>query len=149
MAVLLLTDGRFQRNRLLRHAHDLPYLFHRHLQLFGDLLVGRLVTVLVQQLAVHLFHLVDGLHHVYRNANGTCLVGNGTGDCLPDPPCCIGGKLKALGVVKLLNRLDQAQIALLNEVKELHAASHIALGNGNHQTEVRLGKTLLCRHIAL
>ena len=38
MAVFLLADGGFQRDRLLGDPHDLPHLVHRHAHLLGDLL---------------------------------------------------------------------------------------------------------------
>ena len=71
------------------------------------------------------------------------MVGDGTGDGLPDPPCGVGGELVALGVVELFHGFDQAQIALLDQVKKQHTAAHIPLGNGHHQTEVGLGQLLL------
>ena len=46
-------------------------------------------------------------------------------------------------MVEFLHRLDEAQVALLDEVQELHAAAHIPLGDGHHQTQVCLGQALL------
>ena len=98
---------------------------------------------LLQQLAADADDLVDGLHHMYGDADGTGLIGDGAGDGLTDPPCGVGGELVALGVVELLHGLDQTQIALLDQVEEQHAAAHVALGDGHHQTEVGLGQLLL------
>ena len=106
MAVLLLADGGLERDRLLGDPEDLPDLVDRHIKLRGDVLGARLVAVLVQELGAHLLDLVDGLDHVDRDADGPGLVGDGAGDGLPDPPGRVGGKLKALGVVKFLDRLD-------------------------------------------
>ena len=103
----------------------------------------------MQQLAGDLFHLVDGFHHVHRNADGSRLIGDGAGNGLADPPGCIGGKLKALGVVELLHRFNQAKVALLNQVQELHAAAHIPLGNADHQAQVRLAQPLAGKGVAV
>ena len=46
-------------------------------------------------------------------------------------------------MVELFHCLDQAQVALLNQIQKLHAAAHIALGDGDDQTEVGLGQALL------
>ena len=75
-----------------------------------------------------------------RNTDGSCLVGNGAGDRLANPPRRISGELEALGVVELFHRLDKTEVALLNEVKELHSPAHIALCNADHKTKVRFGK---------
>ena len=41
-------------------------------------------------------------------------------------------------MVEFLHGLDQAQVALLDQVQEQHAPAHIALGDGHHQTQVGL-----------
>ena len=46
-------------------------------------------------------------------------------------------------MVELFHSLDQTQVALLDEIQELHAAADIALGDGNDQTQVGLAQTLL------
>ena len=142
MAVLLLTDRGFERNRLLRDPHDFPYLINRHIQLQRDFLRHRLMPVLVQELARNLLDLVNGLHHMDRDPDGARLIGDRTGDGLADPPGGIGGKFEALGVIELLHRLDQAEIPLLNEVKELHPPADIPFGNADDQPEVCLAQTL-------
>ena len=86
---------------------------------------------------------------MHGNADGARLVRYGAGDCLPNPPRRIGGKLEALGVVELLHRFHKAEVALLDEVEELHSASHIALGDGNDEAQVRLGKSALRFRVAL
>ena len=101
------------------------------------------MAVAVQQLAGHLFHLIDRLHHMHRDADGARLIRNGACDSLADPPCGVCGKFEALGMVKLFHGLDKAQVALLDKVQKLHAAAHIAFGNGDHKTQVRLGQALL------
>ena len=80
---------------------------------------------------------------MHRNADGAGLVGDGAGDGLANPPGGVGGELEALGVVELLHRADEAQIALLNEIQKQHAAAHIALGNGDHQAQIGLDELLL------
>src|SRR3712207_8270660 len=45
-------------------------------------------------------HLVDGLDHVHRDADGAGLIRDGPGDRLADPPRGVGRELEALGVVE-------------------------------------------------
>ena len=80
---------------------------------------------------------------MHRNADRAGLVGNGAGDSLANPPGRVGGELEALAVVKLLHRLDQAQIPLLNQIQEQHPAAHIMLGDGHHQAQIGLGELAL------
>ena len=65
------------------------------------------------------------------------------GDGLADPPRGVGGELEALGVVELLDRADQAEVALLDEVEQRHATTHVALGDRHDESKVRLGELLL------
>ena len=77
------------------------------------------------------------------NSNGTSLIRNGTGNSLTNPPSSISTKLIALGVVKLLYSLNQAKIALLNQIQEQHTTTYISLGNTYYQAEIGLSQTLL------
>ena len=78
-----------------------------------------------------------------RNTNSARLVCHRAGDCLADPPGCIRGELVALGVIELLYCTDQTEISFLNEIKEEHAASGVALGKGDHETKVCFEEVVL------
>ena len=78
-----------------------------------------------------------------RNSNGAGLIGNGACNSLTNPPGCIGGKLIAATVFKLIDRLHEANVAFLNKIKELQAAIGVFLGDGDDQSKIGLG------HLAL
>ena len=77
---------------------------------------------------------------MHRDADGAGLIRDGAGDGLADPPGGVGRELVSFGIVEFFDGLDQAQVALLNQVEELHAAADIALGDGNDQAQVALGE---------
>ena len=81
------------------------------------------------------------------NADGPCLVGNRSGDGLPDPPGRIGGEFKALGVIELFNRLNQAEVSLLNQIEELHPPAQITLRNAHDKAQVSLGKAFFSNRV--
>ena len=143
MGILLLADGGLQRDRLLGDLQNLPYLFHRHLQFLGGLLRAGVVAQLLQKLTLDADDFIDGLHHMHGDTDGAGLVRDGPGDGLADPPGGVGGKLKAFDIVEFLNRFDKAQIPFLNEVQKQQAASDIAFGDRDHQTQIGF------RHAAL
>ena len=88
-------------------------------------------------------HLVDLLGQVDGQPDGAAGVGHGAGDRLPDPPGGVGRELEALGVVELLDRADQADVALLDQVQERHAVAGVALGHRHHQPQVGLQQVRL------
>ena len=143
LAVFLIPDRGFQRNRFLGDLHHLADLFQRHLQLFCQLFRRRLAADLVQHLPARAHQLVDRLDHVHRNADGAGLIGDAPRDGLADPPGGIGGKLVAAPVFELVHRLHQADIAFLNKIKELQPAVRVFFCNRDHQTQVRLDHFLL------
>ena len=49
-------------------------LFHRQIQLCGDLFHGGLTAQLLHQLSVAAGSLVDDFHHMHRHTNGSCLI---------------------------------------------------------------------------
>ena len=104
---------------------------------------------LLEELTGHADNLVDGLYHVHRDTDSAGLVGDGARDGLTNPPRCVGGELESLCIIELFNSLDEAEIALLNEVKELHATAEIALRDADDKTQVRFGKALLCGFVAV
>ena len=80
---------------------------------------------------------------MHGNTDGTGLVGDGARNGLTDPPRGVRGELEALLVVELLDGADQAEVALLDQVQEQHAAPDVALGDGNDQTQVCTDERLL------
>ena len=77
---------------------------------------------------------------MHRDADGAGLIGDGAGDGLTDPPRCVGGEAEAAVAVELLRRLDQADVALLDQVEEGQIVADVLLGDGDHQTEVRFAQ---------
>ncbi|CUP30238.1 Uncharacterised protein [Bacteroides xylanisolvens] len=59
----------------------------------------------LQEAAADTIHLIDGLYHVYRHTDGAGLIRDGAGDGLTDPPCRIGRKFIAFGVVEFIDSL--------------------------------------------
>ena len=70
-------------------------------------------------------------------------VGDAALDRLADPPRRVGRELEALAPVELLDRVDQAEVALLHQVEERHARRLVALGDRDHQPEVGLHELAL------
>ena len=132
-----------QRDRLAAVLLDLDDLLGGHVELLGQLLRGGLAAQVLEHLALHAGQLVDDLDHVHRDADGARLVGHRAGDRLADPPRRVGRELEALGVVELLDRTDQAEVALLDEVQEQHAAAGVALGERDHEAQVGLEQVVL------
>ena len=64
------------------------------------------------------------------------MISHSAGDGLADPPRCIRGELEALGVIELLHRADESQVALLDQVQQGHSAAGVALGQGDHEAQV-------------
>ena len=94
-------------------------------------------------------HAVDRLDHMYRDADGSGLVGNRARNGLPDPPGSIRRKFIALRVVEFFDCLHKPEVSLLNEVQKLHPAPHIALGDRHNKAEVRLRHALSRRVLLL
>ena len=138
--IFFLAHGAFQAGGFLRHALDLTHALHAHIHGLCQLLRGGLVAVLVDQLIGGLTHPVDGLDHVHRDADGASLIRNGAGDGLTDPPGGVGGEAEATVAVKLLGGLDQADVALLDQVQERQVVADMLLGDGDHQTQVGLAQ---------
>src|SRR5215469_12728468 len=143
MRIFLFSDGRLERNRLLRYLQNLAHLGHGNVHALGDLFAGRLAPQFLHQLAAGAHQLVDRLDHVHRDADGARLVGNRASDGLANPPGRVRGKLVAAAPLELIHGLHQADVAFLNEVEELQSAVGIFLRDGNDQAQVRFDQFFL------
>src|SRR5216683_1874932 len=150
--VFLFADGRLEGDGLLRDLEDLADLRDRDVHALGDLLRGGFAAKLLHQLTAGTDELVDGLDHVDRDADGTGLVRDGSGDGLTDPPGRVGGEFVTATVLELVDGLHEADIALLDEVEELEAAVGVLLGDGDDEAKVGLDELALGAlgvHVAL
>ena len=148
LGLLLLADRLLQRDRLLGHAQDVAHLARRALELAGDLLRRRLAAELLDELALDVHDLVELLDHVDRDADRPALVGDRARHRLADPPRRVGRELVAAAVVELLDRADQPERALLDQVQERQAAAEVALGDRDDEAQVGLDHLLLGEHVA-
>ena len=80
---------------------------------------------------------------MHRHANGTRLIGHGSGNGLTNPPRGVGGELEALLPIELLNSTNQTKVAFLNQIQEQHASSGVALGQRHHESQVSLQQVVL------
>src|SRR5262245_28093475 len=135
-ALLLFADRLLEADRELRHAKDLPHLLRRHLELLGDLLRIRLAAEALHELPLDVNDLIQLLDHVNRDTDRAGLVGDRSRDGLPDPPRRIRRELVALAVVELLDRADETEAALLDQVEEGEPAAEVALRDRDDEPEV-------------
>ncbi len=140
---VLLADRRLERHGLLGDALDLHHAVDGQVHLQGDLLGSGLPAEILVELPLHPHELVDRLDHVHGNSNGARLVRDRPGDRLANPPRGIRGELISLGVVEFLDRPDETQVALLDQIEEEHSAPDIAFRDRHHEPEIGLDEPLL------
>ena len=109
---------------------------------------GRLAAERLHQLALDVDDLVELLDHVHRDADRARLVGDRPRDRLADPPGRVGRELVAAAVVELLDRADQPERALLDQVQERQPAAEVALRDRHDEAQVGLDHLLLGGHVA-
>ena len=128
--------------RRQRRLDQLAVFRRQEVHLQRDLFRRRLAAQFLHQAALHADLPVDALDHVHGDADGARLVGDGPADRLADPPRRVGAELVAQGRVELLHRAQQADVALLDQVEERHAAADVALRHADDQAQVGLGQPL-------
>ena len=133
---LVAADRHVEAHRVAAVLEQIGDLLRRDARLLGQFLVGGLAAEVLVHLALDPGELVDLLDEVDGQPDGAALVGHAAGDRLTDPPRGVGRELEALGVVELLHRADQAQVALLDQVQQRHAATGVALGQRHHESQV-------------
>ncbi len=77
-----------------------------------------------------------------RNPDGAGLISDSPRNGLAYPPCCVSGKLEALGIVEFLNRFDKAEVSFLDKIQKLHPASQIPLCDADDKPQICFRETL-------
>ena len=70
----------------------------------------------------------------HETAPAIALFGEGLQDRLADPPHSIGDEFEALRFVEALGSLDEAEVALVDEVAQRKTLVLVLLGYRNHET---------------
>ena len=143
LGVLVVADGLVQADQVPPVLEQLGHPLRGDVELPPQLLLGRVAAELLVQDPPGALQLVDLLDQVDRQPDGPALVGHRPGDRLPDPPRRVRRELEALGVVELLHRPDQAEVALLDQVQERQPVAGVALGQRDDQPQVGLQQVLL------
>ena len=128
--VAILADRLVERHDRAIRLADLDHVLQRQVCRRGDLLVRRLVAKLRGQLALDAADLAGPLRHVDGQADGAARVLEAALDRLTDPQRRVRGEAEALAPVELLDRADEAQHPLLDQVAEGEALALIAAGVG-------------------
>src|SRR5262249_15151917 len=109
---------------------------HGDVHAFGDLGRRGLAAQLLEQRRGALPDAVQRARAVERHPDDPALLGQGLQNGLPDPPDRIGDELDSLGLVELVGRPDEAEVALVDEIGEGHALVLVLLGHRNDEPEV-------------
>ena len=136
--ILFLADWGLQGDRQLGTLGDEAQFFDGHFHRFGDFLFRWLPAEFLRENLGGFLDPGDRFVEVHRQADGAALVGNGSCDCLTNPPGGVSGELVALFVVELFGCPNQAKASFLNQVLEAQAPIHVLLGNRDHQAQVGL-----------
>src|SRR5581483_1754063 len=134
--IFLFSNRSFEGNRLLRDLQNFPDFRNRDIHALGNFFRSWFAPQFLYKLPRGADQLVDRFDHVYRDSNRTRLVGNGTSNCLPDPPRRISRKLIPAAVLELVDRFHQTDVALLDQIQELQTAVGVLLGDRNYESQV-------------
>src|SRR5262245_18922921 len=129
MRILFLTDRCFQGDRFLSDLEDLPNFLYRNIHADRDFFRGRLSAELLNETARSPDQLVNRFDHVNRDTDRSGLVSDCSGNGLTDPPGGVSRELVAPAILEFVNRLHEANVALLDQVKKLKTTVSVFLGN--------------------
>ena len=130
------SERRVEREVVLGDGEGLLHLLHRDVHALGDLGRRGLAAQLLEQRGRPLADAVERPRAVERHPHDAALLGQRLEDGLPDPPDRVGDELDALGLVELVRRADEAEVALVDQVGQRHALVLILLGHGDDEAEV-------------
>src|SRR5262245_10723526 len=134
---------------ILDEVEQLLHTFLREATLLRELLHRRLAIQLLRELAARAHEPTNLVRDVDRKTDRAALDGERARSCLADPPGRIGRKLVAELVVELLDRADQPEVPLLNQIEQRHPGLRVVPRDRHHEAQVRLDQLLLRLLVAL
>src|SRR3990170_3291072 len=149
VTILFISDRGLERCRLLGNFDDLLDFCRFDLECFCDLFNRWLTSEFLHQSSLRSNVPINSLNHVYGNTNCPRLVSDCPCDCLPDPPCGVGGKLKPSSPIVLLHCTNKSNVSFLNEIKKRKASPNIFFRDRNNKTKIRFDKFVQRRFIIL
>src|SRR3954468_17651845 len=85
----------------------------------------------------------------FATPHGAARIGKAAADRLADPERAVGRELEALAPVELLDRANQAEHALLDQVTERETLALVLAGHRDHEPQVRIDHAVLGLEVAL
>ena len=144
-----LSDRGVEADRVLHEVEQLLDALGSDADLEGDLVERGVAVELLPEKAAGLGDLSHLVGDVNGQADRPSLLRQRSGDRLLDPPGCVGRKLEAELVVELLDRPDQAEVALLDEIEKRDLGSCVVSRDRHDEPEVRLDEAALRHLVAL
>ena len=133
---------RIERGDMLVERDRPPHVVDRTLDQIGDLFEPDFPSVRGFEMAEGAQDEVDFLDHMHRQTDGARLVHDRAFDALPDPPGRVGREAETALGVELLDRVDQAEVALFDQIEQWNAAIEVMLGDVHHEAQVVLDHPL-------
>ena len=145
---LAVADRRLERDGILDEVEQLPHALRGEAGVHGDLVDRRVAVELLRELAARALRAAHLLGDVDGKPDRAALVGERTRHGLADPPGRVRRELVAHLVVELLDRADQAEVALLDQVEERHAGLRVVARDRHHEPQVALDQAPLRELVA-
>ena len=114
-----------------------------------DLVERRVAVQLLPEEPAGLRHLPDLVGDVHGEPDRAALLGERARDRLLDPPGRVRGELEAELVVELLDRADEPEVALLDEIEERHVGARVVACDRHDEAQVALDELALRGLVAL
>ena len=145
--VVALPDWSVEARRCPCRGSHLEHLLDGEGRLIRDLVERRLAAELRPEKAIGTVDLLQALDDVDGHPDRPRLVRERPRDRLADPPRRVGGELEPAAPVELLDRADQPERSLLDEVEEGETLVPVVLRDRDDEAEVGLDHPLLRLHV--
>ena len=144
----LLAQRAVERRHRARGVAQRVQVLDRDLGLLGDLGVGRRAVELERQRVLGARDLALGAHEVDRQLDRARLGVHPALDGLADPPRRVGREAVAAAPVELLDRADQPEDALLDQVEQRQLGALVLLRDRDDEPQVRVDHAVLGGEVA-
>jgi hypothetical protein len=129
-------DRRLEAHRLRDHVERTANLLHRQARTGRQLIDRRELTGLALEPILRAANALDGAGEMHREADHLALIRERAAERVTDPPGRVRAEAQPAAMVELVDRAEQPEVPLLDEIDERHPA--IATRERHDDSKVRL-----------
>lgn len=141
--IIIIEERSLEGDRLIGDFKKIEKFLERNGKILRKLLRSRLKEDLMKNMERSKKDIVDSLDNMKRNEDSEGMIGNRKGNWMKNKKGRIGREIVEEEILKIIERFNEENIELMNEIEEMKEEVSVIIGNRNKKEKVRLKNLII------